>query len=635
MTSTFSALELGKRAVNAHQQALQITGHNLANANTEGYSRQRVEFVEFEPIYMPDLSREETPGQIGQGVVVSRIERVRNQLLDQQIIKNAGAEGYWQARDPYIRLMDKAYLEIGDNSIRAKMDAFWDSWQELAGNPADMAPRTSIAERSKSLVDSIHHHFDMLKSLQDMTDQDVHVSIDRINDYTTQIAELNRDIQRVQALGDMPNDLLDRRDLLVDKLSSIIPITVDSRDPDEFMIHTSGLIMVQGKINRPLDINIDAQNQGYGRITWRDTRDEFVPAKQSGSLSALLELRDQTINDEIQVLDNLAMNFMDLVNEAHRPAYGINGRTGLDFFTEHHFVTNVNGNYDRSGDGEYDSSYVFRINGRNQLERRAQVGLEGTITLSAFDPTAPSNAEDSTVQVPYYAEDTVEDIVRRINNSGADVTARLNREGRLELKGTINPNVNTPDFVIRHVEDSGRFLQGYAGLLNASGAEGAYDWAAPDAVNALVDGTAFSTAPVAHPAGWMEVNPILLAENASIAAAYGTNGREGNPGNGEAAIAIHSLRNNPIMVGRLGTMDDYFADSVARIASLGEISRKQLETNNLRMKFLHEERQSTSGVNMDEELSNMIKYQHGYQAAARFVATVNSMLDILMRLGVS
>ncbi|GHV48800.1 hypothetical protein AGMMS49546_39540 [Spirochaetia bacterium] len=125
MTSTFMGLEIGKRAAAAHQQALNVTGHNLSNASTEGYSRQRIEFSPFEPIYLPGLNREETPGQIGQGTVVERIERLRDQLLDKRIVAQASSEGYWKARDPYVRMLDQIYLEPGENSIRSKMDAFW------------------------------------------------------------------------------------------------------------------------------------------------------------------------------------------------------------------------------------------------------------------------------------------------------------------------------------------------------------------------------------------------------------------------------------------------------------------------------------------------------------------------------
>jgi flagellar hook-associated protein 1 FlgK len=629
MTSTFQGIEIGKRGVQAHQQALNTTGHNLTNASTPGYSRQRVEFSAFEPIYLPGLNREETPGQIGQGVVVERIERIRDQLLDRQIVAQASAEGYWTARDPYIRRMDQIYLEPGDNSIRSKMDAFWDAWQELSMYPADAAPRTAVLERGKTLIDGIHGRYQALKSLQTQADEDIQLTVLRVNHLSTQIAGLNRDIQKIKAQGDNPNDLMDRRDLLVDELSSIIDVTVDQRDPDEFMVHTAGLILVQGQIGRQFNTSRGIDTEGYARITWEETGQDVY--FRDGKLAALLDIRDKTIVDEIQVLDNMTMNFVDLVNEIHRDAYGANGVRGGNFFSEYPFVTNVNGNYDRDGDGAFDSSYIYRINGVNALEAQAQVGLEGVITLSA----AGGN-----VDVPYYPTDTVSDIITRINNSGAEVTARLNRDGLLSLKGTTAAAVDgvraNPDFVIRHVEDSGYFLTGYAGLLNAPGAEGAYDWGGADAVEGLRGGALnYALAPIAHPSGWIEVNPALVKDPSSVAAGFGENGRPANPGNGDAAAEIALLRYAPVMVGRLGTFDDYFADAAGRVGMLGEQSGRALETENQKMKQLHDMRESISGVNVDEELSNMIKYQHGYAAAARFITTVNSMLDTLInRMGV-
>ena len=629
MTSTFMGLEIGKKGIHAHQQALYVTGHNLDNAGTEGYSRQRVEMVPFEPIYLPGLNRAETAGQIGQGVIVERIERIRDQLLDKRIVAQASAEGYWAARDPYIRMMDHMYLEPGTNSIRGKMDSFWDAWQELATYPADSAPRTAVLERGKTLMDGIHNRYHGLKGLQNQADEDIQLTVAQVNELSRQIAGLNGDIQRIQAMGDRPNDLMDRRDLLVDKLSSIIDVTVDNRDPDEFMVHTSGHILVQGQTGRQFDLEKGIDTEGYARILWQETREEM--RFDRGSLGALMELRDETIEKEIQTLDSMTMNFIDLVNEVHRDAYGANGTTGLNFFSEYPFVTNVNGNYDRSGNGVFDSSYIYRINSTNVLEPQAQIGLEGQITLSA------SGGE---VQVPYFSTDTVSDIVTRINNSGAEVVARLNRDGILSLKGTTSVAVGgvreNPDFVIRHVEDTGHFLTGYAGLLNTSGQEGAFDWNRADAVSSLAGGaTDYAVAPIAHPSGWIEVNPALLKDPSSVAAGFGFNGRSANPGNGDAAAAIASIRNTQVMVGQLGTFDDYFAKAAGDMGLLGEASGRALETENLIMKQLHDMRQSISGVNIDEELTNMIRFQHGYNAAARFISTVNSMLDTLInRMGV-
>jgi len=621
-------IEIGKRAVAAHQQAINTAGHNISNLRTPGYSRQRVEFTTFWPIYLPGLNRAETPGQIGQGVVVGRIERLRDELLDRRIVAQAGSEGYWRARDPYIRDMEKIYLEPGNNSIRSRMDDFWNAWQELSIHPADTAPRLAVLERGRSLTDSIHERYHALKTLQDRAEQDIHMTISQVNDLSRQIAGLNETIQKVRAQGDNPNDLLDRRDLLVDRLSSMINVSVDSRDPDEFMVHTNGIIMVQGRIGRQLDLELNRET-GYSNIIWSDTRRELelLNPTRNGRLGALVDLRDYTIRSEIQTLDNMTMNFIGLVNEIHERAYGLNGVTGQKFFMEHPFVTNVLGNYDRSGDGEYDSSYIFRVSGTNVLENRAQIGLEGVITISASEGLR---------EIRYFPTDTVEDVINRINNSGSEVTARLNRDGVLTMKATPSANWENPDFVIRHIEDTGHFLTGYAGLLQASGADGAFNWSRPDAVNALVGGPAsWEVAPIARPSGWIGINPALQQDPLSVATGFGENGRPANPGNGEAALAIASIRNSDVMVGQYRTFDDYFAVSVGRIGLLGEQSMIALETQSQIMKQLHEMRQSISGVNIDEELSNMIKFQQGYAAAARFITVVNSMLDtIINRMGV-
>jgi len=629
MTSTFMGLEIGRRGLHAHHQGLATTGHNLDNLKTEGYSRQRVELSAFEPIYLPGLNRAETPGQIGQGVIVERVERIRDELLDKRIVAQSSSEGYWNVRERYVREMEQFYLETGNSSVRGKMDVFWDAWQELSKHASDTEFRTAVLERGKTLIDGIHDHFNGLKRLQTQADEDVQITVAQVNDITRQVAALNKDITRIKAIGDNPNDLMDRRDLLVDKLSSLIDVTVVQKDPDEFMVHTSGHILVQGQIARQFDMQKGIDTEGYAHIYWQDTRDEIVFTK--GSLGALLELRDVTIEDEIQGLDNMTMNFTDLVNEIHRDAYGANGTTGNNFFSEYPFVVNVNGNYDRSGDGIFDSSYIYRMNGQNSLDPQAQPGLEGVLTLAGAD---------GDVNVPYYSTDTVTDIITRINNSGAEVVARLNRDGQLSLKGTpaemIEGVRSNPDFVIRHVEDSGHFLTGYAGMLNESGPNGSFDWGRPDAVTSLRGGAEdYAIAPVAHPSGWIHVNPALLKDPTSVAAGFGFNGRAANPGNGDAAEAIAAIRNTSVMVGQLSTFDDYFADSVGRIALLGEQSKMNKETQNRIMKFLTDERQSISGVNIDEELANMIRYQHGYNAAARFITTVNTMYDtIINRMGV-
>ena len=625
MQSTFTGIEIGKRSLIAHTTSLQTVGHNLSNASVEGYSRQRVNLKAFDPLYLPQLNREMVPGQIGQGVDVQSIERVHDQILEGRIVSRANGRGFWEARDKYMLMVEQVYNEPTESSVRTSMDKFWDSWQEMSLHPQELAARQSVLERGQSLMDGIHRQYTGLKSIRDMIETDVTATVERSNAILSDLVSLNDQIVKVKALGDNPNDLLDQRDRLVKELSGYMNITVDNRDPDEFNVHTDGLHLIQGKVAHYLKAEPDPANEGYSVIRWQHNNEALIPG--GGKLRALLDMRDGDVRDEIQKLDMMTVNFMDLVNENHRAGFGLNGETGVDFFTEVPFVTDVAGNYDRNGDGEFDSSYIFRISGTNQLNAQDHIGLEGTLTFAGAN---------GNVNINYYGTDTVEDVIKRINLSGSEVVARLDRDGRLQLKGTPAAAIDNPDFVIRHVEDSGQLMAGYAGILQASGPDGAYDWQTANAVDGLRGGIpGYAVAPIAHPAGWIEMNSQLMNNPTAIAGGFGVNGRPAGPGDGSTALAIANLRHENVMLGSVATFDEYFASVVADAGLKGETAQRTLETENLIMKDLEDTKEAYSGVNIDEELSEMIKFQHGYTAAARFITEVTKMIDtILNRVGV-
>ena len=623
MGSTFSGIELGKRSIMAHTDAITTAGHNISNANTEGYSRQRVQLKEFDPLYKPDLERAERAGMIGQGMDSQSINRVRDELLDQRITEQQHSESYWETRSKYYTMIEQIYNEPDDVSIRSNMDKFWEGWQELSVHPESQAARQAVVTRGESLADSIKTKWEALMGVGNLINRDIEATVKQVNDYTRQIAALNAEIVRSRGMGDNPNDLLDRRDLLVDKLSKIINITSDRRDSDEFMVHLDGHVLVQGGVARSFDLETVVDNNGYDKLVWKDTGNDAVI--KGGTLGALIELRDVDIRSEVQSLNTMTMNFSDLVNDIHRNGYGANNVTGLDFFTQHSFVENVNGNYDRDGDGTLDHSYIFRFTGTTKLNPQEQIGLEGVMTLSG---------SGGNVQVAYHPTDTVETVINRINDSNGEVKAYLDRNNNLVLKGTTASAVENPDFVIRHVEDSGFFLTGYTGILQASGAAGAYDYAQADAVQALA-GAQFAVSPVLNPAGYIEVNQALKNDVMSVAAAYKDNSGNVNAGDGRAAVEIAAIRNTKVMIGHERTFDDYFADSVTNVGLKGEQAENMHLSHSAVMEDLRSLRDSISGVNIDEELADIIKFQHGYNAAAKFVTVWDSLLDtIINRLGV-
>jgi flagellar hook-associated protein 1 FlgK len=622
MPSAFEGIEIGKRSLMAHSRGLFVVGHNLSNAAEEGYSRQRIEMRASPPIFVPGLNREERPGQMGQGVAVERIERVKDMLLEGRILTEVSGQGYWASRNSYILMLEQIYNEPTDYSIRALMDRFWEAWQDLSVRPDEMGARKAVIQRGKTLVDAIHHRYNRLKSVRDMLEDDLVGSVRQVNDLIRNIAALNEEIVKAKAMGDNPNDLLDRRDLLVGRLSKFMDVTIDERDPDEFTVHSGGIHIIQGRHFEQLDTEPFAANEGYSRIIWRDTEREMF--FRAGKLAALVELRDADTRDEIQKLDLMALNFIDLVNEVHEKGFGLNGQTGLAFFVEYPFVENANGNYDRDGDGIVDSTFLFRISGTNRLAAKDQIGLRGTLIL-------PGPLDNQAVD--YFPADTVEDLLDRINQSGSEVVARLNRDGELSIKGTPAADGANPEFVIRHLEDSGEFLVGYAGMLGGSGSAGAFTWTAADQVDQLQIDASRAVAPLAHPSGWIDINRTLVSDPRRIAAA--TENGSGKEGDGSTALAVAGLRTEIVMIGQAGSFDDYFAAVVADVGLRGEQAATAVATEELILKELNDLKVSLSGVNIDEELANMIKFQQAYSSAARFISEVDRMLDIIInRMGV-
>lgn len=624
MSNSFSGIEIGKRSLLAQSQSITTAGHNISNADTEGYSRQRVNVTTFNPIYRPDLSRAETPGQIGQGVSVESIERVRDELLEKRIVAQSNQESYWKTRENYYVMIEGVYNEPADISIRTNMDKFWQSWQELSLYPESKAARQAIISRGESLVNSIHQRNNALVGIGNILNGDIEATVEQVNSYSKQISELNIEIVKSKAMGDNPNDLLDRRDLLTEKLSNLINITTDNRDSDEFMIHVDGKILVQGGKYRSFDLETVTDGTGYSKVVWSDTKEDA--SFSGGSLGALIGLRDEDLRNELQSLNTMTMNFVDLVNDVHRNAVGANNTTGLDFFVEQPYVTNALGNYDRNGDGVEDTSMIFSMTGSNELNPQDQVGIEGVITLSG---------KNGNVEIPYFPTDTVETVINRINDSTSEVKAYLDRNNELVLKATTSEDSSNPDFVIRYVEDSGHFLAGYAGILNGSGEENAYTFDVANAVENLTGNTQFSVAPVLNPSGYVAINPALQLDVMSVAASYPDVAGFAESGDGRAANDIASLRNSSVMIGENKTFDDYFAESVTNVALKGEQAQLNYESQIAILSDLRAIRDSISGVNIDEELADIIKFQHGYNAAAKFITVVDELLDtVINRLGV-
>src|SRR5665647_644658 len=222
--TTFMGLEIGKSAIMAHQTALNVTGHNIANANTPGYTRQVANLVTNRPWHTPMLTGNATVGQLGTGVDVADIQRLRDDFVDDQIRNENRTSGYWDTQQETFAKIEVILNEPSDDGLRSVMDNFWESWQDLSAHPESEAVRSVVAQRGMAVADAFNHTFRQLTDLRQDVNSNVKIKVDEINSMAVQIKDLNQQILSISIAGKQPNDLLDKRDLLLDKLSQLVDI---------------------------------------------------------------------------------------------------------------------------------------------------------------------------------------------------------------------------------------------------------------------------------------------------------------------------------------------------------------------------------------------------------------------------
>ncbi len=351
--STFMGLEIGRRAIVTQQVALEVTGHNISNANTAGYSRQVANIVTTSPYHAPALIGSTRAGQLGTGCEVSDIQRYRDSFIDAQIRNESKTSGYWQSVQESLSQMEVILNEPSDEGLRGVMDSFWKSWQDLSANPESESVRAVVKERGAALADTFNHTFQQLTDLRDDVNSSIKVDVEEVNSIAQQVADLNRQVLTIRVAGKQPNDLMDRRDLLIDQLSGLADITVtnESNGVEQtdtglepvyngmVSIRLGGRSLVQGGETRKLSVEKDAQ--GLYLVTWADTQAKAEIG--GGELRGLLDVRGQTSSSQedtiseykeliptmIDKLNTLAQTIIEKTNEIQRSGYSLNNTTGF------------------------------------------------------------------------------------------------------------------------------------------------------------------------------------------------------------------------------------------------------------------------------------------------------------------
>ncbi|MGE5484581.1 MAG: flagellar hook-associated protein FlgK [Ignavibacteriales bacterium] len=323
MRTPFMGIEIGKRALMAQQAALDVIGHNVANVNTPGYTRQEAILAATDPYASPGAV-----GHVGTGVQVTDIRRIRDAFIDMQKRTELKRLGEFDTMSAAFEEIEVILNEPSDSGIRSVLDKFWESLQELQGNPESEAVRKTVRESAVTLAESFNRTFRQLEEMQTDVDTSVRSKVVQINALAQQIAELNVEITRARSAGYRPNDLMDRRDGLLDDLAKIIDIRVSEEVSGATRVTVGGVLLVESQ--GAVEIGIREEGDGFAHLVWPNSGLDVNVS--SGEIKGFLRLRDEYIEQIKTDINSLANSIISEINAQHALGFDYHGVAGGAFF---------------------------------------------------------------------------------------------------------------------------------------------------------------------------------------------------------------------------------------------------------------------------------------------------------------
>jgi flagellar hook-associated protein 1 len=571
MSSPFFGLDIGASALRAAQQQLDTAAHNVANANTPGYSRQRVTLVESPPYTFPAFNRSGLPGQIGSGVSVAAISRVRDNFLDLQVQAQTALKGEWDTRQQELAKVESIFPEPSDSGLGNTISKYWSAWQDVASDPTSTAARTALTEQAATLAGEINRDSTQLGMVATGIDSQVTQQITTVNSLATQIAALNGQIQRVTITGENPNDLLDQREQLLEQLSAIVPASVMSQTDGTITVEVGGTDLVSNVHARQLVGHTDAN--GHVTPTWADGSAVALP---SGQMKALLAVRDTDVAGYQSQLDSLAQGIADSTNALHQRGVDASGNPGQALFTY------------RPGT----AAATLAVN--------PTVAADPGLVAASASPNSPGDGSvagliaDLQNAKSYSAGVLGTDIV-----GGMDLTS--NSTARLMTVATDTATPQTYTF------------SGSGNSLTLTGADGSRQ-----------------TITVSDMAAGSQQTLNFDQLGIKLTVSTGAATKAGADFVTDFSAAGHNTIVAASLFTPAQTTSDYYSGLVGKLGTASSQATEMSQNQQLVVNQLTSQVQQTSGVSLDEEATDMVRFQHAYQAAARVITTMDEMLNTLI-----
>lgn len=591
MPSTFFGLNIGKTGLYAYQSALNVTAHNISNAETPGYSRQIMN-----QIAAPALRVNKRYGMAGTGVDVTGVLQVRNEYYDIKYRQNNTIHGLYATKSHYMEKIQNYFNEINLDGFTTSFDSLFESLQELAKTPANLTHRTQLLNFAKSFTEYFNSLSDNMKRVQEECNFEIKNNVDRINSLGMQISTISKQINTLEANGGTANDLRDQRALLVDELSNIVNVsiteqpTVEGSSVASYVVQIDGHVLVDTGHHNTLEVvpRTEKINQndidGLYNIRWNDGQNFNMSSPYvGGTLQALYELRDGN-NQE-----NLSGSVANITQ-----------------------ITDP--------DSQVKSIVTIENASINSIDK-LNIPYTGTLTIGNREYTYNGfnvNYDEATKTCSYEfnLEKDISEHSSELLSVNAKIGESIDYKGIPHYMAKLNEFVRTFSKAFNDIHKEGQDLNGEAGLdfFNGSDAHGNnYQFNSIEDYYHLTAGNFTITKDV-----YEDPNKIAVGENIE-------DGIEEKKIL-ERLIALKSDKN----MFKQGQPDSFLQTLVAEIGIDTKKASSFSKSQNDILSMIDNQRLSVAGVDIDEEAMNLVRYQNAYNLSAKVISVMDEVYDNLI-----
>lgn len=602
MANTFFGLNIGTTGLYAAKSGLNITAHNVANIETEGYSRQVLKQSADTP-----LSTNNRYGMLGSGVAVNEITQMRSQYYDEKYRSNNALLGMYESRSYFMNEVQSYLNEIELEGFTTTFDSMYDSLQELAKDPANLTVRTQVSNYAMSMCEYFNSLSTSLDQVQTECNYEVKNQVSRINSLATQVATLTKQINTVEIGGQNANDLRDQRANLIDELSEIVNVTVSEREigtvgMTEYIVRLDGQLLVDNYEARSLEVIPRTENMsqcdvdGLYDVYW-DNGEKLnaESATLKGTLKALFEVRD---GNNMENLQGYAEEVDDGATEVTVINTNINDLKDLNIPAEGK-ITIGNGEYAYTSftvtaneDGTYSYTFQLKDESRRQYPEGTKVAIGTTMDYKG---------------IPYYHAQ-LNEFIRVFAKEFNEVHAsgqNLNGDTGVNFFSAMNP-MTAEQY---HLNSFGT-----KGAENVTMSEFESDPLTVEAPYYMLTAANFTVNET------IQMNPHTISAASDI-----TNGI----GNADIANKLLALKSDVSMF-KQGDPAAFLQTLVGEVGVDTKASLNFAESQEDIVQAVVSQRLSVAGVDIDEEAMHLAKYQEAYNLAAKVIAVMSETYDTLI-----